>query len=314
MSVPVILIVLDRLLVVQASKPWRDGVLLGLLGLANCSPGKRSSPWRRSRPPSPWQCCARRPIGRYRPISLMRGEAWGWPPFVVASFPLRSWLSSSWADRVQDVHPSYVFVSDLENFLSPPTSRSWRPGRLARRRPLHRERLRAGRYWDPAGPVHRPHPGPGPPPPGDLGRPDRRSQRRHSVPGSTLHWDGAITGAKLPFYYFQSLPFFHNLLADRFASMMWVGVGLLVALGCNELRHLPRTTRALAGLAGLGLAAIFPITDYPAAASPQYLAFDTGMSCPRAAPGSSGTPRWRWSFRPSTRWTCAGRRRRSSAS
>ena len=49
-SAPLFLILFDRLLVVQSATPWREGLALGLLAWASCSPAKRSWPWRPSRP------------------------------------------------------------------------------------------------------------------------------------------------------------------------------------------------------------------------------------------------------------------------
>ena len=46
----------------------------------------------------------------------------------------------------------------------------------------------------------------------------------------------------------RKLPIFHNLLPDRFASMMTLGVGLLVALGLDELKRLREPAHGL----GLG--------------------------------------------------------------
>ena len=89
----------------------------------------------------------------------------------------------------------------------------------------------------------------------------------------------------------QKLPFFHNLLPDRFASTMTLGVGLLVALGLDELKRLRRP--AIVGgwaLAGVGLVAIFPTVHYPNSDSAIYKAFYTGFSCPLPAPGSSHPP------------------------
>jgi hypothetical protein len=95
----------------------------------------------------------------------------------------------------------------------------------------------------------------------------------------------------LPDYVLQKLPFFHNLLPDRFASTMTLGVGLLVALGLDELKRLrpPAIAGGLA-LAGVGLVAIFPTVHYPNSDSALYKAFYTGFSCPLRAPESSHPP------------------------
>ena len=67
--------------------------------------------------------------------------------------------------------------------------------------------------------------------------------------GPTLHVLGHVSHVYLPDFVLQKLPFFHNLLPDRFASMMTLGVGLLVALGLDELKRLKRPP-AMAGQAG----------------------------------------------------------------
>ena len=87
----------------------------------------------------------------------------------------------------------------------------------------------------------------------------------------------------------KKLPIFHNLLPDRFASMMTLGVGLLVALGLDELKRL-REPAMVSGwaLAGVGLVAITPTFHFAASASPPLGAFNTGFSCPKAA--SAGSP------------------------
>jgi len=109
--------------------------------------------------------------------------------------------------------------------------------------------------------------------------------------GPTVHVLGHVSHLDLPDYVLQKLPFFHNLLPDRFASTMTLGVGLLVALGLDELKRLrpPAIAGGLA-LAGVGLVAIVPTVHYPSSDSALYKAFYTGFSCPLKAPGSSHPP------------------------
>ncbi len=108
----------------------------------------------------------------------------------------------------------------------------------------------------------------------------------------TLHIHGNVTSFELPDTWLQDLPFFHNLLPDRFASVMWLGVGLLVALGLDELKRL-RLPYRLSGwaVASLGLVALFPITNFPAATSPLYAAFDTDFACPQTTSAPTSSPR-----------------------
>jgi len=110
--------------------------------------------------------------------------------------------------------------------------------------------------------------------------------------GPTLHVDGHVTAVRLPGDVLHYLPFLHNLLPARFASTMTLGVGLLVALGLDQLRRLKWPAIASASsLATLGLAALLPVTDFPAGTSPVYSAFTSGLSCPHDLPkASSGHP------------------------
>ena len=101
-----------------------------------------------------------------------------------------------------------------------------------------------------------------------------------------MHVLGHVSHLDLPDYVLQKLPFFHNLLPDRFASTMTLGVGLLVALGLDELKRLrPRGHSGGWALAGVGLVAIVPTVHLPKLGQPAfYRAFYTGLSCPPAAP------------------------------
>ena len=98
--------------------------------------------------------------------------------------------------------------------------------------------------------------------------------------------DGTISAFELPDAWLQDLPFFHNLLPDRFASMMFLGVGLLVALGLHELKRFTLPVKVSGwAVASLGLVALIPITNFPAATSPLYTAFETGYACPQPVAG-----------------------------
>jgi hypothetical protein len=106
--------------------------------------------------------------------------------------------------------------------------------------------------------------------------------------GPTVHVLGHVSRIYLPDFVLQKLPLFHNLLPDRFASTMTLGVGLLVALGLDELKHLRGP--AMAGgwaLAGAGLVAIVPTIHLASSASPLFSAFYTGFSCPSTASGTA---------------------------
>jgi hypothetical protein len=111
--------------------------------------------------------------------------------------------------------------------------------------------------------------------------------------GSTLHVEGHISHVYLPEYLLKKLPVFHNLLADRFAATMTLGVGLLVALGLDELKR-RRQIAMFSGwaLAGVGLVAIIPTVHFAASASPPLGAFNAGFSCPNKgfSASQSGPP------------------------
>jgi len=148
-------------------------------------------------------------------------------------------------DKVQNAHPANRYVSDLLNFVVPPGARCCTGGGPARQFPFHRQRVRARR-------LHR--------------RPLvlfavvavvlARHRRVTWVAlavaagaallslGPTLHVRGSITHMYLPDFVLEKLPLLHNLLPDRFASMTGLGVGLLVALGLDELKHLRRPAQA----------------------------------------------------------------------
>jgi hypothetical protein len=109
--------------------------------------------------------------------------------------------------------------------------------------------------------------------------------------GPTLHALGHVSPIYLPDDVLAHLPLLHNLLPDRFTGPMFLGIGLLVAVGLDELKRLPVPYKVIGwALAGLGLASIFPTTNFPSTTSPLYTAFDTGLACPTATPGAGHPP------------------------
>jgi hypothetical protein len=100
-----------------------------------------------------------------------------------------------------------------------------------------------------------------------------------------------VSKLPMPDDILKHFPTLHNLLPDRFAGTMWLGVALLVAIGLDQLKHLAVPYKALGwALGALGLVTLFPITNYPAGASPLYSAYDTGLACPKTSGLSSGHP------------------------
>jgi hypothetical protein len=290
MTAPLFLIVLDRLLVVQASKPWVDGLMLGVLAWAQLLTGEEVLAMEAVVAAiAVFVICAMNdraifPYVRYAGKGLVVAGG----SFVVISLPFLAYQYLG-PGKVQDVHPANTYVSDLLNLVIPTNIT-----RLAPNAALHISRNFTGNGSEQGAYIGIP-----------LvlfiiltlviARRRRVTWVAFSIAlaaavlsmGPTLHVNGTITTFELPDAWLQDLPFFHNLLPDRFASMMFLGVGLLVALGLNELKRfqLPVQVSGWA-LAALGLVAIVPITTFPAATSPRYAAFETGFVCPPPVSGA----------------------------
>ena len=292
MSAPLMLIVLDRLLVVQSSRPWLDGLLLGVLAWAQLLTGEEVLAIEAVTAAialAVLYLVARREARPHFAYAL-RGSVVAAGLFAVLSAPFLA-VQFLGPYRVQDVHPRNAYVSDFLNFFVPTNLTQFAPAsalRVSAR--FTGNASEQGAY---------------------IGIPLALFiilalvlARRRTVTwvalavaagagllsmGATVHVLGHVSRLDLPDYVLQKLPFFHNLLPDRFASTMTLGVGLLVALGLDELKRLRPT--AIAGgwaLAGVGLVAILPTVHYPNSDSALYRAFYTGLSCPAAATGKSG--------------------------
>jgi hypothetical protein len=296
MSAPLMLILLDRILVVQNGPAWRDGLLLGLLTFAQLLTGEEVLAME----------VLAAAIGvvvlgalAYRQIPLYRRYAAQAVGVAAATFAVLSapFLAVQYLGpyRVQDVHPANAYVSDLFNFFIPTNITKIAPASL-----LHISAQFTGNGSEENAYI-------GVPLILFMGLTLVLARRRPVTwvalgvavgsaiisMGPTLHWKGHVTHFNLPDYYLNKFPIIHNLLPDRFASMMTVGVGLLVAVGCDELRK--RKWPVMAGgwaLTVAGLVALFPITNFPASASPRYTAFTSSFSCPHRAAGApaSGPP------------------------
>ncbi|MGH9067132.1 MAG: hypothetical protein ACRD0J_06545 [Acidimicrobiales bacterium] len=104
--------------------------------------------------------------------------------------------------------------------------------------------------------------------------------------GSVLHVAGAGTGFPLPWDLVSRLPLLQDVLPGRFTSLMFLGVGLVLAVGLDELWLRPLRLRAAGGaLAALGLAALVPTLSYPSRPVPASAAFASGSVCP-SRPGA----------------------------
>ena len=291
MSAPLLLLLFDRLLVVQAGRPWLDGFLLGLLAWAQLLTGEEVlaiEAVTAAVAVAALCAIARRDVQPYLAYAW-RGLVVAAGTFIVLATPFLA-VQYFGPYKVENAHPANRYVSDLLNFVVPTRSTQLAPAAA----------LRLSSHFSGNGSEHGAY----------LGVPLvlfvvlalALARRRRTTwvalvvaagaallsMGPTLHVKGHITHVYLPDFVLQKLPLFHNLLPDRFASMTALGVGLLVALGLNELKRLKPP--ALAGgwaLAGAGLAAIVPTTHFAASASPLFSAFYSGLSCPSASPGAS---------------------------
>jgi hypothetical protein len=294
MSAPLMLILLDRLLVVQAKTPLRDGLLLGLLCWAQLLTAEETLALEGVTAVIAvvvlcalnWGAVA--PHVRY----AARGFGAGAALFVPLSAPFLA-VQYLGPYRVQDVHPANVYVSDLFNFFVPTNITKFAP---------HSALLVASRFT-----------GNGSEEGAYIGLPllvfialTLYFARRRGVTwvalamgvgagllslGPTLHVLGHVSPLPMPDDILKHFPTLHNLLPDRFASTMWLGVALLVAIGLDELKRLAVPYKILgSALGALGLVALLPITNYPAGPSPLYGAYVTGLACPKTSGPSSHPP------------------------
>jgi hypothetical protein len=307
MSAPLILVLLDRLLVVQSGRAWLDGLLLGLLAWAQLLTGEEVLAMEAVTAGigvAVLAALGRRQAKRHLAYAV-QGSVVATGLFVVLSAPFRA-AQYLGPYKVQNAHPANRYVTDLLNFVVPTRSTQLAPAPA----------LRVAAHFTGNGSEHAAY----------IGLPLAlfailalvlaRHRRVTWVAlavaggaallsmGPTLHVLGHVSHVYLPDFVLQKLPLFRDLLPDRFASMMTLGVGLLVALGLHELRRLKRPARAgdgavargragtggwalVAGwaLAGTGLVAILPTVHFAASASPLFSAFYAGSSCPATAPG-----------------------------
>ena len=296
MSAPLFLIVLDRLLVVQRSRPWLDGLMLGVLAWAQLLTGEEVLVVE----------ALAAAIGIFVLLAIndraifpyvryaCKGLVVAGGSFIVLALPFLAYQFRG-PDRVQDAHVKNVYVNDLLNFVIPTSIDKFAPAFA----------LNLSNQF-------RPHNGSEQD--AYIGIPlllfiilTLVIARRRRVTwvafsvgaaiallsmGPSLHVLGHTTTFELPDAWLQDLPLLKNLLPDRFASMMFLCAGWLVAIGVDELRRFKLPVKASGwALAGIGLVTLFPITNYPAAASPTYAAFSTGLVCPRPTSGPQASPR-----------------------
>ena len=294
MSAPLFLILLDRLLVVQASKAWLDGLLLGLLAWAQLLTGEEVLAMEAVTAAIAvvvLGVLARRELSRRWPYAL-KGAVVAAATFLVFSLPFLVFQFLG-PYKVQDVHPKNAYVSDFLNFFVPTNIMKFAPTfalNISHR--FTGNGSEDGAY---------------------IGIPLiifialtlwwSRKRRVTWVAlaigagagilsmGETVHVLGHVSPLPLPDDALQALPTLHNILPDRFAAIMSLGVGFLVAIGLGELKRLKPLAKAGGwGLAAVGLVALVPITHFPAASSPLYSAFVSGFSCPHPTPQAGRPP------------------------
>ncbi|HXW79352.1 MAG TPA: hypothetical protein VEJ84_07620, partial [Acidimicrobiales bacterium] len=295
MSAPLLLIVLDRLLVVQASKWWVDGLLLGVLAWAQLLTGEEILALEAVVALITLiVVCAMNDRAIFSRVRYAaKGLVVGGASFGALSLPFLAYQYLG-PDKVQDAHPPNTYVTDLLDFIIPTNITHFATAAA----------VRISSQWTGNGSEEGAY----------IGIPllafivfTLVIARRRKITwvaftiaasaallsmGPTAHLGGKTTTFELPDAWLQDLPFFHNILPDRFASVMFVGVGLLVALGLNELKRFALPVKVSGwAVACLGLVALIPITNFPSATSPLYSAFATGFACPATTTPASASPR-----------------------
>lgn len=99
--------------------------------------------------------------------------------------------------------------------------------------------------------------------------------------GPSLHIAGHDTGIPLPWTLLTHLPVLRDLLPVRAAGIMYLGAGLLLALGLEEVGRRALTWRATGcGLAALSLAVLAPTMPYFTNSLPTDASLAAGLACP----------------------------------
>jgi hypothetical protein len=289
-SAPVFLILLDRLLVVQQGRPWLDGAALGLLAWAQLLTGEEIFALEAVVAAVALVVLVvlgYRRAAEHFPYAL-RSVAVGVAVFVVFSAPFLA-VQYLGPYRVQSPHPPDVYLSDLLNFIVPTNIT-----KFATKAALHTAAHFSGNGSEEGA---------------YIGVPflcviavALVAARRRMVTwvalagflaaailslGPTLHIGGHDTKIPMPDDILQKIGPFKNILPDRFASVMTLFAGLLVALGLHELRRFTKPAMAAGWTLGaLGIVALLPITNFPASLDPLFSAYTKGLACP----GSTNNP------------------------
>src|SRR5579875_2847839 len=293
-SAPLFLLLLDRLLVVQEGKPWLEGLALGLLAWAQLLTGEEIFAMEVV---VALVALAVLAAVNYRELPARFPYAWrgagvGVVVFAVLSAPFLA-VQYLGPYRVQSPHPPDVYLSDLLNFIVPTNIT-----KFATKAALHTAAHFSGNGSEEGA---------------YLGIPmlcvialavvlGRRKKLTWVALtgflaaavlslGPTLHIAGRDTKLPMPDDLLQKIGPFKNLLPDRFASVMTLFAGLLVALGLHELRRFPKPALATGwAVAALGVVALLPITNFPASLDPLFSAYTHGLACPGASNNPAHPP------------------------
>jgi hypothetical protein len=290
MSAPLLLIVLDRLLVLQRAPAWRDGLLLGLLLWAQLLVDEELLVIELVVATTTITVAALLDLREIRSkldhaargLAIAAGVAG-----ILSVWPLAVQFLGP-KQPTQALHPVTIYSTDLWNFISPTMTTA-----LHTSSALSLDQHFTGN-WTEWGSY--------------LGIPLIASligclflcrHRRVAWVGATivtsaallslgpsLHIAGRDTGIPLPWTLVARLPVFRDLLPVRAAGMMFLGAGLLLAVGLDEVRRRGLVRRALGyGLAIFSLVVVAPIAPYYTTPLPSG-SLDAANACP-AHPGAS---------------------------
>lgn len=285
MSLPLLLILGDRLLVVQQGRAWLDGLLLGLVAVGQSLTGEELLAMEAVTALFAVIFLAAinaRSVKEKLPYAAKGCAVAGITFLALASPFLYTQFKGPY--QKQGVHPGNLYVTDALNFVVPTILTRLAP-HWALAISDHFVAGEDGSY---------------------LGIPLLALAlaavflaRRRKVMwvalvltvcagalslGPTLHYYGHNTHIWMPDQGLRKLPLMKNVLAARFASVTDFGAALLVSIALTAVARMNRAVLASAWLVALAaLAFIFPYDNYPAFEAPPYGAFTSGWVCPPPA-------------------------------
>lgn len=293
MSLPLLLVLGDRLFVVQRGRAWLDGLFVGLVLWAQLLTSEELLAMEAvvGAVALVVLAVANRHVVRDKVAYALRGAGVAVGCFIVLGLPFLA-IQFRGPYRVEGVHPGNAYVTDLLNFIVPTGVTRLAP-HWALNISSHFIAGEDGSY---------------------LGIPlvllvlvaVIAAWRRKVLwvalaitlsaaifsMGSTVHYYGHNSHIRLPGAWLERAPHMKNLLPARFAAVTDFGAGFLSALALSQLARARWVLRAGAWLLALAaLAFIFPLDNYPASVAPKYPAFTTGWACPQApSAGHGGRP------------------------